>query len=82
MLILRFISGNHHRLGLSEASGAYLSRRGCLALMLIFNVGVESRITEVSLTTDTDIVTLHGVISGSSLSPWHKLLLTLEIILL
>lgn len=82
MLILRFIPSDHHRLGLAEPSGANLPRRGCFPLMFILDVRIESRIAEVPLSTDTDIVALHWIVSGPPLPSGHELLLTLEIILL
>lgn len=45
--------------------------------MLIFDMGIESRIAEVSFAADADVVSLHGVVSGSSFSSGDELVLTL-----
>ena len=46
--------------------------------MLVFDMSVEGRIAEVSFSTNTNIVTLHRIISGSTFPSWNKLLLALE----
>jgi len=42
--------------------------------MLVFDVGVERRITQVPLAADTDVVSLHWVVAGSALSARNELL--------
>ena len=46
-----------------------------LSLMLVLDVSIERRIAEVALAANADIVSLHRIIAGSSLSPGNELLL-------
>ena len=82
MFVVGFISGDHHGFGLAQPGSASLSGGGLLSLMFIFNVGVESWIAEISLAAHTDVVSFHGVVSGSSFPSGAELLLTFETALL
>ena len=52
-----------------------ITGRRRLSLMLVLDVSIERRIAEVALAANADIVPLHRIITGSSLSPGDKLLL-------
>lgn len=82
MFIVGFISGDHHRFGLAQSGSASLSGCGLLSLMFVFDVGVESWIAEISLAAHADVVSFHGIISGSSFSSGNEFLLAFKTALL
>ncbi len=46
--------------------------------MFIFDVGIECGVAEISFSADADIISFHGVISGSSFSSGDELFLAFE----
>jgi hypothetical protein len=79
MLILGLFSCHHHRLGFSCSRHREIAGGRCLTLMFVLNVSVKSGVAEVPFTADADIVTFHGVVSGTALSSRLELLLTLVV---
>ena len=73
MLVLGLFSRDPHATDLVVSD--YLSWGWGLALVFVFDVGVESRIAEVLFATYADEVPLHGVVSGSPFSSGHELVL-------
>ena len=82
MFVVGFISGDHHGFGLAQPCSASLPGCGLLSLMFVFNVGVEGWIAEISLAAHTDVVSFHGVVSGSSFPSGDEFLLAFETALL
>ena len=82
MFVVGLISGDHHGFGLAQPCCTSLSGCGLLSLMFVFNVGVEGWIAEISLAAHTDVVSFHGVVSGSSFPSWDEFLLAFETALL
>lgn len=69
VLILWLLPGDHHGAGVSDwLHRRYVFRVGRFSLVLVLDVGVKGRITQVGFSTCTYVISLSSLVSGPSLS--------------